>query len=461
MLTQIILFIAGISIGAVVAWLIVSRRLLGEHYLKCSTLEGSVKTAEAQLNALKAQLADKTNEIISLREDLADVRQSHAVLQTKLIASDENLRAQQSIIESAKKDLTDTFKVLSMDALRTSSEDFLKRSSASLEKILSDTKGSLGLHQEKIHGLVSPLTETLKKYEEQILKLQSKWDKDHGSLAAHIQNIVLSNQQLQKETSNLSTALKNPQIRGRWGETQLKRTVELAGMAEYCDFDLQTSVDTDKGRLRPDMIVHLPSNRDIVVDSKVSLIAYIEAVSSDTSDENRAELFTKHARHVRDHMERLSQKAYWEQFKKSPEFVVLFLPGESFFSAALEYDIALLEDAASKRIIISTPFTLIALLRAVAFGWRQEQMAKNAELIAKAAKELYERSNTFVKYLGELGKGIKKSVDGYNAVVSSVDKRLLPTLRKFKELGVSTADETVQLEQITHEPSRLYSGDEG
>ncbi|MBF0516046.1 MAG: DNA recombination protein RmuC [Nitrospirae bacterium] len=440
------------------AWLIVSRRLLGEHYLKCSTLEGDIRAVSAELNSLKAQIFDKNNEILSLRDDLADTRQSHAVLQTKLIASEENLRSQQLLIESAKKDLTDTFTALSGAALKSANEDFVTRASEHLDKILSETKGNLGIHQQIIQGLVSPLTETLKKYEEQIQKLQSKWDRDHGSLATHIQNIVLSNQQLQKETSNLATALKNPQIRGRWGETQLKRTVELAGMAEHCDFNLQTSVTTDTGRLRPDMIVHLPSNRDIVIDSKVSLIAYIEAISSDTPDENRIELLKKHARHVRDHMERLANKSYWEQFKKSPEFVVLFLPGESFFSAALEYDIALLEDAASKRIIISTPFTLIALLRAIAFGWRQEQMAKNAELIAKAAKELYERSNVFVKYLAELGKGIKKSVDGYNAVVSSVDKRLLPTLRKFKDLGVAVADETAAPQEITHEPSSLLSG---
>ncbi|WP_420264855.1 DNA recombination protein RmuC [Candidatus Magnetominusculus dajiuhuensis] len=458
---NIVTLIAGLSVGALVGWLVVSRRLLNEHYLKCSALEGNLKAAEAQLNALKVQLIDKANEVISLREDLSDARQSHAVLQTKLVASDENLRAQRGIIENAKKDLTDTFTALSAVALKSTSEDFIRLANESLEKILSETKGSLGLHQEKIHGLVSPLTETLKKYEEQIQKLESKWDRDHGSLATHIQNIVLSNQQLQKETSNLATALKNPQIRGRWGEIQLTRTVELAGMAQHCDFNLQTSVDTDTGRLRPDMIIHLPSNRDIVVDSKVSLIAYVEAVSSDTPDDNRAILFKKHARHVRDHMERLAQKAYWEQFKKSPEFVVLFLPGESFFSAALEYDIALLEDAASKRIIIATPFTLIALLRAIAFGWRQEQMTKNAELISKAAKELYERSNVFIRYLAELGKGIKKSVDGYNSVVASLDKRLLPTLRKFKELGVAASDETVPLDVITHEPARLFSDDEG
>ncbi|MBF0488337.1 MAG: DNA recombination protein RmuC [Nitrospirae bacterium] len=458
---NIVTFIAGLSVGALVGWLMVSRRLLSDHYLKCSALEGNLKAAEAQLNSLKGQLADKANEIISLREDLSDARQSHAVLQTKLVASDENLKAQRGIIENAKKDLTDTFTALSAVALKSTSEDFIRLANESLEKILSETKGSLGLHQEKIHGLVSPLTETLKKYEEQIQKLESKWDRDHGSLATHIQNIVLSNQQLQKETSNLATALKNPQIRGRWGEIQLTRTVELAGMAEHCDFNLQTSVDTDTGRLRPDMIIHLPSNRDIVVDSKVSLIAYVEAVSSDTPDDNRAILFKKHARHVRDHMERLAQKAYWEQFKKSPEFVVLFLPGESFFSAALEYDIALLEDAASKRIIIATPFTLIALLRAIAFGWRQEQMTKNAELISKAAKELYERSNVFIRYLAELGKGIKKSVDGYNSVVSSLDKRLLPTLRKFKELGVTASDETVPLDVITHEPAHLYSDEQG
>ncbi|MCG6551696.1 MAG: DNA recombination protein RmuC [Candidatus Magnetominusculus sp. LBB02] len=460
MLTQFIIFIAGLSVGAVLAWLMVSRRLLSAHYLKCSSLEGGLKAAEAQLNALKVQLADKVNEIISLREDLSDSRQTNAVFQTKLAASDENLKAQQLILETAKKDLTNTFNALSAAALKSTSEDFIRLASESLEKILSETRGSLGTHQEKIHGLVTPLTETLKKYEEQILKLQSQWDRDHGSLATHIQNIVLSNQQLQKETSNLSTALKNPQVRGRWGEMQLKNTVELAGMTEHCDFDLQTSVSTDTGRLRPDMIIHLPSDRDIVVDSKVSLIAYVEAVSSDTSDENRIDLLKKHARHVRDHMERLAHKAYWEQFKKSPEFVVLFLPGESFFSAALEYDITLLEDAASKKIIISTPFTLIALLRAIAFGWRQEQMAKNAELIAKAAKELYERSNTFIDHIAELGKGIRKSVTGYNAVVSSLDKRLLPTLRKFKDLGVSVAIETASPEEITREPSRLYSGGE-
>ncbi|MBF0318379.1 MAG: DNA recombination protein RmuC [Nitrospirae bacterium] len=457
---NIIFFLTGLSVGAVIGWLVVSRRLLSGHYLKCSTLEGDIKAAAAQIDSLKGQLADKNNEIAALRDDLSEERQSRVAMQTRLAASDENLKAQQLIIENAKKDLTDTFTALSSVALKSTSEDFIRLASESLERILSETKGSLGLHHEKIHGLVTPLSETLKKYEQQITDLQSKWDRDHGSLQTHIQNIVLSNQQLQKETSNLSTALKNPQVRGRWGEIQLTRTVELAGMSEYCDFDLQTTVESDKGRLRPDMIVHLPSNRDIVVDSKVSLLAYIEAISSDTPEENRVVLFKKHARHVREHMERLAQKSYWEQFKKSPEFVVLFLPGESFFSAALEHDIALLEDAATKRIIISTPFTLIALLRAIAFGWRQEQMARNAEVISKAAKDLYERSNVFISHLADLGKGIKKSVDGYNSVVTSIDKRLLPTLRKFKVLGVSVSGETVPLEVITHEPSRSLLSNE-
>jgi DNA recombination protein RmuC len=343
---------------------------------------------------------------------------------------------------------------LSSAALKSSSEDFIRLASESLGKVVADTKGKLGEHQVAMDGMIKPLHETLRRYEEQIRDLEKNRDEAYGGLKEQLRVLSSTHENLQKETSNLVSALRKPQVRGRWGEMQLRRVAELSGMSMHCDFTEQHSVDTEKGKIRPDMLVHLPMGREIVVDSKVSLDAYLDAINASTDEEKKAKI-EKHAQQLRTHMNKLAAKDYWMQFKQSPEFVILFIPGESFLSSALETDTTLIEDGIQKRVIIASPTTFIALLRAIAYGWRQEQVTKSAQKISMLGGELYERMSTMAKYFNELGSAIERSVTSYNRVIGSMESRVLPSIRKFKELGVTGAEEIQTLEQIDKKPRNL------
>jgi len=353
-----------------------------------------------------------------------------------------------------KKEMTETFNALSSAALKSSSEDFLRLASESLGKVVTDTKGRLGEHQAAMDGMIKPLYETLKRYEEQIKIMEEGRHKAYGSLEEQLRSMASTQENLQKETSNLVTALRKPQVRGRWGEMQLRRVAELSGMSIHCDFTEQQSVDTEKGKIRPDMIVHLPMDREIVVDSKVSLEAYLDTVNAATEDEKKSRM-EKHAQQVRTHMNKLASKDYWSQFKQSPEFVVLFIPGESFLAAAVEVDSSLIEDGIEKRVIIATPTTFIALLRAIAYGWRQEQVTKNAQEISDLGRQLYERMVTLVQHFENVGKSLEKAIGSYNRAVGSMESRVLPSVRKFKELGVTGSEEIPVLDKVDQMPRNL------
>lgn len=433
----------GLIIGGVVAWLVASLRL-----------QGKAKVFEALAEEKTKQILQKESDINTIRAELDAEKRSKVEALTRLEEARSSFEEQKALIDTMKTEMTDTFNALSSAALKSSSEDFLRLASEHLGKIVADTKGKLGEHQAAIDSLVKPLHEALKKYEEQINAIEAKRRQDYGGIEEQIKMLVSTHQQLSKETSSLVTALRKPQVSGSWGQLSLKRAAELAGMTAYCDFYEQESVSTETGRLRPDMIVRLPNGREIVVDAKAPVDAYLNAISL-TSEEERQKALTNYVGHVRTHMNALGSKSYWDQFPKSPEIVVMYLPGESFFSAALEHDSKLIEDSSLKKVILATPTTFIALLKAIAYGWQQEQITKNAQEISVLGKELYERINTLAKHFDELGSSIGKAMDAYNKVVGSIESRVLPSVRKFKELGVTGSQDIPILEQIDRTTRRL------
>ncbi|MDP2753549.1 MAG: DNA recombination protein RmuC [Nitrospirota bacterium] len=440
----------GIIIGGISAWLIASYR----HSNQITEIEKRASGAEAIVIELRQQVQQKDSDINQIRNELDVERQSKVEALTKLDASQKSFEEQKALIEAMKTEMTDTFNALSSAALKSSSEDFLRLASEHLGKVVADTKGKLGEHQAAMDGMIKPLYETLKRYEEQIRSIEESRHKAYGSLEEQLRALALTHENLQRETSNLVSALRKPQVRGRWGEMQLRRVAELSGMSMHCDFTEQQSMDTEKGRIRPDMIVHLPMEREIVVDSKVSLEAYLDAIAATTEDERKAKM-EKHAQQVRSHMNKLASKEYWSQFKQSPEFVVLFIPGESFLSSALDMDNTIIEDGIEKRVIVATPTTFIALLRAIAYGWRQEQLTKNAQEISELGRQLYERMNTLVQHFDSIGSNLEKAISAYNKAVGSMESRILPSVRRFKELGVTGADEIPVIEQIDQTPRNL------
>lgn len=444
--------IAGLLIGGIISWFFATHMM----QKKLIDLDGRLRSSEAIQHEKEQQLAQKIEEAEKLRKELDEERQTKIESLTRLDDARKSFEEQKQLIEKMKKEMTDTFNALAGAALKSSSEDFLRLASQQLENIIATTKGKLGEHQAAMDGMIKPLQEALKRYEDQFSKMEQERQKAYGSLEEQLRSLSAINENLKKETGNLVTALRKPQVRGRWGEMQLKRVAELSGMSSHCDFTEQPSVDTERGRMRPDMIVHLPMEREIIVDSKVPLEAYLDGLSAQTEEERRTTM-ERHAQQVRSHMISLSSKEYWNQFEKSPEFVVMFIPGESFLSAALDIDTRLIEDGIQRRVIVATPTTFIALLRAIAFGWQQERITKSAQEISRLGKELYERMSTIVKHLDEVGSAVRKINEAYNKTVGSLESRILPSLRRFKELGVGGTSEITSLEQVDITPRSIQT----
>jgi len=417
-------------------------------------IENRASSAEAVNNELRQQIDQKEVALHQTRAELGAERQSRVEALTKLETAQQGFEEQRRLIDAMKTEMTDTFNALSKAALDSSNESFLTLASERLSRIVEETKGKLGEHQASMDGLIKPLDEALRKYEEQIHAIEIRRKQDYTSLDEQIKMLASTHQQLQRETSSLVTALRKPQVSGSWGQLSLKRAAELAGMAAYCDFFEQISVTTETGRQRPDMIVRLPNGREIVVDAKAPVDAYMSAISK-SSEEERQKALANYVSQVRTHMNALGSKSYWEQFPKSPEMVVLYLPGESFFSAALEHDHKLIEDSSIKKVILATPTTFIALLKAVAYGWQQEQITKNAHQISILGKELYERIHILVKHFEGIGSNLERAIGAYNKAVGSMESRVLPSVRKFRELGVAGSEEILGLEQIDQTPRAL------
>ena len=377
-----------------------------------------------------------------------------ARLNTRLAVAEKDLKAQEALeaervaaIEQAEKSLSAAFAELARQSLQSNSEVFLSLAKQHLGQHEEKARGDMEARQKAIESLVAPVRDALQKTEKQIAEIEKDRREAYGSIRQHLVAMSTTQAALQTETRNLVNALRRPEVRGQWGELTLRRLAELAGMVEYCDFYEQENTQTAEGRLRPDMIIRMPNGRELIVDVKTPLDAYLTAVEA-VEDAARQVALKRHADNVRNRVRELALKSYWSQFEKSPEFVILFIPGDQFLAAALEQQPGLLEDALHQKVILATPTSLVALLKAVAYGWRQVAMEENAKKIRALGEELHQRLAAFAGHLAKLGRQLGSSVDAYNSAVGSLERNVLPGARKFRDMGVSGRKDIEQLEPV-------------
>ncbi|MCG6910375.1 MAG: DNA recombination protein RmuC [Deltaproteobacteria bacterium] len=393
-----------------------------------------------RLASLESALADRDSKIESLQTLIADLKTRQAELTVNLENQRQVFDEKTALLKDLRNGLSETHKALSTDALRQNNQAFLELAQATFSKYLETAKTDFSSREKAVKDTIQPIKEALDRYDRQIQEMERSRENAYGGLARQVESLIQTQEILQKETGKLVNALRVPHVRGRWGEITLKRVAEMAGMQNHCDFFEQTSTQTDNGLLRPDMIVHLPGKRNIIIDAKVPLSAYLEAIEAETESEKEIKL-NNHARQVAVHIKKLSQKAYWAQFEATPEFVVLFIPGENFFAAALAHNPQLIEWGVRDGVVLATPTTLISLLKTVAYGWQQEKMAENARKISVLGTELFERLSTMSRHINNLGRDIERSAKSYNQVVGSLERRVFSSARKFKALGVSSRDD--------------------
>ena len=418
----------------------------------------ALQPVETQLAAHKARLEDVRNQLSSLHQEYDDLQKEFRLMEvakvsaeTKLLGTQEHIESQRAMLDEAKPTLSDTFRSLASEALAGNNQGFLALAEEKFKALKDETAVELNHRHTSLEALVNPLAESLRTYQQETKALEDKRLREFTSVSEQLKQLATTQSTLQSETSKLVNALRSPHVRGRWGEIALRKTAELAGMSAYCDFHEQQSVETETGRLRPDMVVKLPAGREVIVDSKVPLSAFLESLEAHTN-ESRDMALKRHADHVKTHIRQLASKEYLDQFPAAPEFVVLFIPNDSFLAAAAEQDPSLIESALTQKVVIATPSTFIALLRAIAYGWRQEQVAESAQRISLLGQELAERMGTMVEHFAKVGQTLGRAVESYNATVASLENRILPSARKFKQLGVNPRKEIPDLQPVEQSP---------
>jgi DNA recombination protein RmuC len=448
---DMLLVLVGVVAGGVVTWVLVHSHMRSHTISQVAEVQARLAGERARGEELERRLEERTREVASLQTRLTDVEKLRAQAEERSEAARRNIEDQRKLLEEARERLHAAFADLSAEALKKSKDDFLQLAEQKIDS-------QLGQRQTAMDGLVTSLLKELQRYGQQVHDIETKREEAYGGLKSQLELLAIASIALQRETGNLVTALRAPQVRGRWGEVALHRVVELAGMVEYCDYVEQVTVDGEGGRLRPDMIVHLPNGREVIVDAKVPLAAYLDAMAAATDDERQTAL-ARHAQQVRQHMNALATKAYWDEFAKSADFVVMFIPGESFVAAAAHADNTLIEDGMARKVVVASPTTLISLLRAMHYGWRQEQLTKNAEKIRDLGKDLYERLRRFLDHFEKVGASLGRAVSAYNEATGSLESRVLPAARRFRDLGAAGGDEIPALDGVDIQARELSAAE--
>jgi DNA recombination protein RmuC len=450
--------VVGAAIGAIVTWLALrgtfARRMAEGHAsarAAAAAADARLQDADRRAGEIASRLARAERELEATRARAEASTADCARLMAEVAAAAEK----QALLETAEIKLREAFKALASEALEQNAESMLRLARTSLGEVQSKTVADLDRRQQSISEIVKPIVDTLRQVDVKLAEVEKDRLTTNTRLDEQIRQLGTGLTTLTGQTGDLVKALRQPHVRGHWGELQLRRVVELAGMVEHCDFLEQQTADTDAGRFRPDLLVRLPGGKRVIVDAKAPLTAYLDALDAD--DVTRAARLAEHARQVREHMTKLSTKAYWAQFDSTPEFVVMFLPGEAFFSAALQHDPSLIEFGAGQRVVPASPTTLIALLKAVAYGWRQERIAENAEQISALGRDLYNRLLAMASHFEDVRRGLERAVEAYNKSVGSLESRVLPAARRFKELGAASGEDIDDVQPVQTTPRAIQS----